>query len=739
MQTLRSYLALTTQFRAWLVVLAGLLLAPAVAPAAAIYSTTNVFAASSTCSNPVQCGIVGQGVENASRAADNTLKNFATMYKDAAATSTVSLQLGLSGTGQIGDRAGLLVAPAARLLTASALGTYTLVTYLNTVVQETRIVTADVVQSIRLLSGDARPTPLEFVANAPFNKVELQISGTASLFYALNVYYAYAVPSLVKPQVRGALSRFAASGAGLQPYYGAGTSTVGVVSACALTGVKDPEAAVDADLLNYAQFLSVATVGCPPALSVHLAVTQPVPASYYAGFVVGTGGLLDLGVLSGLRVSTYLNGVATGESATGAGLLELRALPDGKYQVAFPTTMPFNEVKIERIGAVTALDNLKLYYGFGVEPAAFEATTRVLSDFATASTANYEVTGSGLACITFSGSCTVINPANAVDANTSNSASIHTAVALASTTELKMSLNDTGGGAAGSRAGVVVGTGGGLLDAAVLDRITVSTYDANNNLIESSSGSAALGINVLSSTRQEVSFLTTQPFARVSISVSPGVSLSSDMAIYYAFADNRPGGLPSIIIPLPVELTAFTGKWTSGGAELNWATASEKNSAYFVVERSAGADDAFRPVGQVAAMGNSARPLFYHLRDAEAGAQSVALLYYRLRQVDLDGEQTFSPILAVAVGKAAAQPALVLYPNPAPDAQAVTVRCLNLPTAGGLVQIYSQMGQLIGQMSVVEASQGLSLPALASGLYHLVLRGAGGQQLATQRLLVEGH
>ena len=75
-----------------------------------------------------------------------------------------------------------------------------------------------------------------------------------------------------------------------------------------------------------------------------------------------------MGVLSGLRVSTYRNGVATGESATGTGVLELRLLPDGQVQVSFPTKLLFDEVKIERVGALTALDNLRLYYGFGVEP-----------------------------------------------------------------------------------------------------------------------------------------------------------------------------------------------------------------------------------------------------------------------------------------------------------------------------------------------------------------------------------
>ena len=61
------------------------------------------------------------------------------------------------------------------------------------------------------------------------------------------------------------------------------------------------------------------------------------------------------------------------------------------------------------------------------------------------------------------------------------------------------------------------------------------------------------------------------------------------------------------------------------------------------------------------------------------------------------------------------------------------MRCLNLPT-GGTVQTYSQLGQLMSQLLVTEAA--FALPALAPGLYHVVLRNAAGQRVASQRLVV---
>ena len=101
----------------------------------------------------------------------------------------------------------------------------------------------------------------------------------------------------------------------------------------------------------------------------------------------------------------------------------------------------------------------------------------------------------------------------------------------------------------------------------------------------------------------------------------------------------------------------------------------------------------------------------------------------------MDGSATFSPIVALTVGFATAPAQLQVFPNPAPDAQAVAVRVANT-FGSGVVQTYSQLGQLVSQLPITEATERLVLPALVPGLYHVVLRNAAGQPLATQRLVV---
>ena len=696
------------------------------------YSTTNQYSNHDAYSNLFGAE---SGAQFPELAADTSLANFAVLNTFVGVLSTTSLRLGLAGAGgAAGYRAGVVVGnvPSANnALNLNALGAITLRTYTAAdQLQETRVVSAEVVRAI--LSNGDRPTPLEFVANLPFAKVEIQVGGLATASYKLKIYYAYAVASLVQPQVRGLLSRFAGAGAALAPYYGAGSSNVGVVSVCANVGVANPERAVDNDLTNFAQFNTLAAVGCPPALTVRLEGSRPAPAGFYAGFVVGNDGLLDLGVLSGLRLTTYLNGVPTGESATGAGVLELRALPGGQSQVSFPTKLPFNEVRIERVGAVTALDNLKLYYGFGVEPRAFEGSTHTLSQFGPGQTAGrHQVRDNSGVCL---GNCGVATPEGAVDTDPGTFAVLSLPVAALAALELKLTLN--GRGLAGNRAGMVVGNGTGLLDAAVLDQLTLTTYDAAGNVLESAAGRTALALNLLPDGRQELSFLTTRPFAAVQLSASAGASVLTSFPVHYAFADDRTGGLPTLITPLPVELTAFGGRWAGGAVELTWSTASEKNSRHFVVERATGADAAFRAVGPpVAAAGTSSAVRTYQLRDAEAAALPAPVVYYRLRQVDLDGTVAYSPVVTLAVPKAALAPQLAVYPNPAADAQAVTVRCANL-APGATVQTYSPLGQLLSQLPAAEGAARLALPALAPGLYQVVLRDAAGRPVATQRLVI---
>jgi hypothetical protein len=80
---------------------------------------------------------------------------------------------------------------------------------------------------------------------------------------------------------------------------------------------------------------------------------------------------------------------------------------------------------------------------------------------------------------------------------------------------------------------------------------------------------------------------------------------------------------------------------------LYWSTASEQNNDFFSVERS---EDGitFHEIGTVKGAGNSATVRYYEFADTELpSAAATAILYYRLKQTDFDGNYSYSDILAI--------------------------------------------------------------------------------------------
>ncbi len=676
-------------------------------------------------------------------AADGDFATFATLKVDANVGAPVKLYLPLAGPAPAGYRAGVVLATASGLVNISALSTVTLRTYLTVdgapQLQETRVIRAEVVRA--LLGAGTLPTQLEFMSAKPFSAVEVEFAGVVGLSYTTNIYYAYGVRPGIQTRATGYLSRF---GPVTGTEYEAASAN-GLL--CLATDVLNPANVVNNDLTDFALLHSTLAVTCNPSIKAKLAgvptaagINTGAPAGYYAGFVVGQGSVLDVSLLSSLRLTTYLNG-APQEEKSGGGLLDLTLLPGNKAQVSFATSKAFDAVKMERMGLLTLLDDLEVYYAFGLAPAAFQGTSPVLSNFAAPVAAGVEASPAqgitvplGTVVLT-----NVDNPSFAIDANLTNYAQINiTGFGLltnTATASLKMMLNGTG--RAGNRVGVVAGSGAGLLDLNVLQGTTISTYDASNTIIESKSGSELLTAALLDgSGSSKISFLASRDFTYVKLTVSSAASVLSNTRVYYSFAEDVPHF--SLQYPLPVELASFGGTWAGNAAELSWATASEKNSSHFIVERSANGAGGYQAVGRVAAAGSSTSHRSYQLRDADAGTLGAATLYYRLRQVDADGREAFSAVVAVVVSKQPARVQLAVYPNPAGTAQEAYLDFRNL-VGGGQLTTYAENGQLVSQVLLAESAGRAALPVLKAGLYYVVLRDAAGRKVATERLVVSGR
>ena len=103
---------------------------------------------------------------------------------------------------------------------------------------------------------------------------------------------------------------------------------------------------------------------------------------------------------------------------------------------------------------------------------------------------------------------------------------------------------------------------------------------------------------------------------------------------------------------LPVTLYSFTATPMLDAVRLDWRTAYERDNDYFAVERSKEGTD-FTEIKRVPAAGNGV----YHFVDYRP---FPGRSYYRLRQVDFDGRETFYGPLSVRLDSGEIR----LFPNP---------------------------------------------------------------------------
>ncbi len=137
---------------------------------------------------------------------------------------------------------------------------------------------------------------------------------------------------------------------------------------------------------------------------------------------------------------------------------------------------------------------------------------------------------------------------------------------------------------------------------------------------------------------------------------------------------------------IPVEMISFYAKPQSQTVKLDWLTATERNNAYFDVQRSTDGQT-WTNIGTVKGNGTTASKQTYNFTDE---APLSRLNYYRLKQVDFDGKLDFSSV--VAVNMASNGKGFSIYPNPVSDK--LNVLSYNLDTEGS-VQVFDMKGSLI--------------------------------------------
>jgi hypothetical protein len=138
--------------------------------------------------------------------------------------------------------------------------------------------------------------------------------------------------------------------------------------------------------------------------------------------------------------------------------------------------------------------------------------------------------------------------------------------------------------------------------------------------------------------------------------VGNGIWEESGMHVFGSGTANRPivkregasgwsnwGIAAGAMNPLPIELLEFNAQAKDSWVELNWTTASELNNASFVIERSVDLTN-FESLITTPGAGNSNVVLAYQEFDKNP---FEGISYYRLKQIDYNGQFTYSEIKPV--------------------------------------------------------------------------------------------
>jgi hypothetical protein len=166
---------------------------------------------------------------------------------------------------------------------------------------------------------------------------------------------------------------------------------------------------------------------------------------------------------------------------------------------------------------------------------------------------------------------------------------------------------------------------------------------------------------------------------------------------------------------LPIELLSFTGENTEGGNLLKWKTTSETNNKGFDVERShqppKGNIPTWEKLGWQAGQGTTKTATNYTFTDQTPPLGAGGLNYYRLKQVDFDGKQTYSKVIVLNNDS---KMALSVYPNPTDDMLYVLT---NINRDVPFIMT-NMLGQVV-KTGIINTQTTLDISGLLSGTYYI--------------------
>ncbi len=189
---------------------------------------------------------------------------------------------------------------------------------------------------------------------------------------------------------------------------------------------------------------------------------------------------------------------------------------------------------------------------------------------------------------------------------------------------------------------------------------------------------------------------------------------------------------------VPVTWLSFAAQTADKKVHLHWSTASEINNSHFEIERSVDGFN-FTYVGRKDGKGTTNSISEYGFTDIDAFSQTQAeVLYYRLKQVDYNGNYEYSRTIAINNnGQSMGSMELITFPNPFTEKLNLTLN--NVSEGNVTIEVYDLSGRKHYTQTTLSGGQGTlsidlsSLANLAKGVYIVNIK--NGNEAIQQKLV----
>ncbi|MCF8429092.1 MAG: T9SS type A sorting domain-containing protein [Bacteroidia bacterium] len=182
---------------------------------------------------------------------------------------------------------------------------------------------------------------------------------------------------------------------------------------------------------------------------------------------------------------------------------------------------------------------------------------------------------------------------------------------------------------------------------------------------------------------------------------------------------------------VPVKMLSFEGIKNENNAILNWATSSEINNEFFIIERSFDGIN-FEKIGKVKGKNNSIVISNYSYTDPNIFSDlKNQIVYYRLNQIDFDGTSSISKV--VLITSTFENNGITIFPNPSNGVFNISFESKN--NSAAKIKIIDVLGKTVwyNERTLLNGINAINLN-LNKGNYLLIVEENG--KLTTKKIVI---